>query len=140
MSALDNGKREKREYLFLRQQGKCYWCKGQMTLEHPGRPPKNYASFEHMEQRRYGGHSGAGNIVLACRYCNNKRDAGIQTSIPKPDNVMAQRMRKSDLKLLLAEGVDGMPYTLVAECYKRGLLPNWPMWTKFMAHIPLGNP
>jgi hypothetical protein len=72
-------KREKREALFVKQNGLCHWCKGQMTLINKnGSVPKNFATFEHLKRQREGGTDA--DVVLACYKCNNKREHNVDTN------------------------------------------------------------
>lgn len=75
--------KERRLRKFWRQGGRCHWCGGEMTLQlNPnGKPPRNYASFEHLQRRREGGAGKPNNVVLACRDCNNRREHGIKTHL-----------------------------------------------------------
>lgn len=140
---------ERRRRKFERQRGFCHWCKKPMTLEFGKQPkangnpsiPANFATFEHLQRRRDGGAGKPFNVVLACRRCNNGRDAGkpLPGNPPaKPENAAARRRSNQELRELLAAGT--LTDAERGELYKRGLLPNWPMWSKFMAHVPLGNP
>ena len=134
-------KHGRRRRKFEHQKGLCHWCKKPMTLEGAvsGRkPPRNYATFEHLQRRRDGGAGKPGNIVLACSYCNNKREHGLQVSKPKPENVAAWKARSAELVDKLKRG-ELTPQER-AQMFKRGILPNWPMWSSMMAHVPLGNP
>lgn len=133
-------KHERRRKKFEKQKGLCHWCQKPMTLEHPGinRPPNNYATFEHVQRRRDGGAGKPHNIVLACNKCNNKREHGIQVSKPKPENIAARKSGSASLVEKLKQ--DQLTPQERAQLFARGLLPNWPMWSKMMAHVPLGNP
>jgi hypothetical protein len=133
-------KHERRRRKFALQNGLCHWCAKPMTLDRgtSGRPVRNFATFEHLQRRRDGGVGKPHNVVLACYFCNYNREAGKQTSKPSPENIAA---RKASRDLLLERLRSG---TLTAaergELFTRGILPNWPMWSKMMAHIPPGNP
>ncbi len=75
-------KRRKRERLWIKQKGKCWWCKKKKMTVNPvyympnsGKNiPKNLATFEHLDSRlsENRGHQRAGEerIVLACYHCN----------------------------------------------------------------------
>jgi 5-methylcytosine-specific restriction endonuclease McrA len=136
-------KDERRKRKFERQGGLCHWCKQPMTLEmyrrpQGAKPPRNYASFEHLQRRRDGGSGKHNNVVLACSRCNSSRDQGVQISKPKWENVAAKRMKKSELLAKLSAGT--MNDAERGELYTRGLVPNWPMWSKLMAAAALCNP
>lgn len=73
-------KRRLRERLFQRQDGKCYWCKEEMELEHfvntkLGNLKENprFATIEHLLPKYRGGLNGADNCVAAHAHCNHKR-------------------------------------------------------------------
>ena len=70
-------RQERRRRLYEKQSGRCHWCKRKMKLEggRKGRPPANYATFEHLKPRAIGGGWGCNNIVLACFQCNFMRGA-----------------------------------------------------------------
>jgi hypothetical protein len=131
---------ERRARKFKKQNGICHWCKGPMTLERgtSGRPVRNFATFEHLQRRRDGGNGKHFNVVLACYSCNHGREYGLQTSKPKPENVAARKMNKKELIAGLRSGT--LSEAAIDEAFSRGLLPNWPMWSKLMAGVPLGNP
>jgi hypothetical protein len=122
---------------------RCPDPSGRMTLEllPDGRAPKNYASFEHLQRRRDGGGGKPDNVVLACLICNTKREHGVhfrhRNQEPrKAENVAAERVGDG---LLLDGAKQG---TLNAaergELYRRGLVPNWPMWSRLVATSPPG--
>jgi hypothetical protein len=74
------GKRRLRERLFVEQDGRCYWCKDDMELEHfikteHGNLKENprFASIEHLLPKYRGGMNGAANCVAAHAHCNHKR-------------------------------------------------------------------
>lgn len=134
-------KAERRAGKFSRQKGLCHWCKKPMTLKFDpktGKPPQNFASFEHLQRRRDGGAGKPFNVVLACMRCNSSRDAGVQITPPKPENVAARRM--SDHELLALAKTGGLTTPQFGQLFSRGLVPNWPMWAKIMGHVPPGNP
>jgi 5-methylcytosine-specific restriction endonuclease McrA len=66
-----NKAKQKREYLRLRQQNKCYWC-GREMLD-PELQHGHSATIEHIVPRSAGGRSSFDNLVAACRQCNNRR-------------------------------------------------------------------
>lgn len=134
--------RKRRSEKFAKQNGKCHWCKKEMTLERGnGRGlPKNYATFEHLQRKRDGGAGKPNNVVLACYICNINRERsqpGHHNS-PKPENLSARTATQETLKAKLSAGT--LTEQERGELYKRGILPNWPMWSKMMASVPLGNP
>src|SRR5690242_11435723 len=117
---------ERRKRKFAMQGGRCYWCNGQMTLNFKrgtdGQPnvPRNYATFEHIHRRRDGGAGRPNNIVLACKWCNNRREDGQpgHYNPPKPENLAAWTASTDTLRGKLATGT----YTPqeLGEIYKRG--------------------
>lgn len=136
---------ERRQRKFEKQGGLCYWCKSAMTLEF-GQPkangnpglPRNFATFEHLQRKRDGGAGKPHNVVLACLKCNNGREHGKQTSRPKRENVIARKRSSQELINALSTGT--LTDAERGELFSRGILPNWPMWSKLMARIPPGNP
>ncbi len=136
------GSKERRERKFKVQGGLCHWCKKPMVLTRgngkSGSIPGNYATFEHLQRVRDGGAGKPHNVVLACKSCNNGRDAGVQLSPPKPENLAARRMTNQQL----LDGVQAGTLTDAArgELYTRGLVPNWPMWSKMMATAKVPMP
>lgn len=127
---------------FAKQNGRCHWCKQEMTIKRGSSRgiPDRYATFEHLQRRRDGGAGKPNNVVLACYACNNKREVGQpgHYTPPKAENLSAWRASKDELRAKLATGT----YTPqeLGEIYSRGLVPNWPMWSKLMAATPLCNP
>lgn len=138
--------KERRRRKFERQGGLCHWCKKPMTLERCSVPrkngqygyPSNFATFEHLQRRRDGGAGKPLNVVLACKKCNNGRDAGVQLHKPKPENEAARKAPNQYLIDAARRGTLNGPER--GELFKRGLVPNWPMWSWLMAHVPPGNP
>ncbi len=72
--------KRRREDLFKAQEGKCYWCRDPMEMNHHrltpmGRLKENpaFASFEHLIPKSHGGLTGFKNIVLSHVACNGKR-------------------------------------------------------------------
>lgn len=49
--------------LHRHQAGCCFWCRQQVHLPD--------ATRDHLLPRSHGGHDGAGNLVMACRWCND---------------------------------------------------------------------
>jgi 5-methylcytosine-specific restriction endonuclease McrA len=143
MSAFFSNSDDRRRRKFERQGGICHWCKQPMTLarssQRSGSQPSNFATFEHLQRKRDGGGGKPHNVVLACRKCNNLRERGQPGHhIPKKaENLAAIRSSKDELMTKLAAGT--LNDAERGELYKRGLLPNWPMWSKLMAHVPLGT-
>ncbi len=76
-----DAEREKRRLvLFSRQDGKCYWCQCQMSLERykttqtgKVKDAGDFASFEHLKPKSKGGTWRWKNIVLAHAVCNRMR-------------------------------------------------------------------
>ncbi len=71
---------------FISQDGKCYWCGCQMTLDKPKKRhlPNNYATFEHLVDR-YDKPDRTHDrqiVVLACNRCNKKRNDDKQKNLP----------------------------------------------------------
>lgn len=63
--------------LWKRQRGKCEYCGCQMTkrgVPNGERQSGTMATLDHITPRLNGG-QGRGNLVLACRTCNNKKAA-----------------------------------------------------------------
>lgn len=83
MSSLNRKAKDRRrirQYLFDLQDGRCFYCDEQMFIMEAGAgvilPCNNnprQATFEHLVKRSNGGADGGGNVVLACRECNNMR-------------------------------------------------------------------
>ena len=128
-----------RKLLFEKQQGKCCLHGCQMTLDKGinGRPPKNYASFEHLKRRYEGGDNRRSNIALSCMRCNSRRKHK-KIHYTKPENVAARKMTNDQL----LRGFEAGTFTKagIGQLYSRGLIVNWPMWTKLMWNEPLWNP
>src|SRR5258708_7864411 len=127
--------RERRKRKFEIQRGICHWCKQLMTLDRGrgGRPVKNFATFGHVQRKRHGGKGKHNNVVLACYYCNHKREVGKQTSKPKSENIAARRLKDQEILERLRNGT--LNAAERGELYTRGLVPNWPMWSKYMASV-----
>jgi hypothetical protein len=100
-----------------------------------GKPPRNYASFEHLIRKRDGGTGRANNIVLACVWCNNHREDGYQLSLPNSNNIMARRVSNQELMEKAKQGL--LNRAEYGQLFVRGLVPNWPMWFRVMGDIPL---
>ncbi len=72
-------KRNRREKMFAAQRGLCYLCQCQMKLRMPNgwpdrtQPPRDYATFDHVEARGLGGTNTKDNLRLACWTCNNRK-------------------------------------------------------------------
>lgn len=138
--------KERRQRKFVKQGGLCWWCKKPMTLERCSTPrqngqygyPAHYATFEHLQRRRDGGAGKPFNVVLACKKCNNSRDAGMQITKPKPENVAARQLPDAALFERLYAGTINDAER--GQLFTRGLVPNWPMWSRLMADVPPGNP
>lgn len=67
-------KRHVRWLLFGQQDGECFYCRQPMSLSFSSRDHiwGNAATLEHLHRRADGGKDG-GNLVLACRDCNQRR-------------------------------------------------------------------
>lgn len=145
---------ERRAHKFGKQGGVCHWfveakrggapsrCPdpdGRMTLELSanGNPPPNYASFEHLHRRRDGGTGKPWNVVLACLTCNVGREKDVPgVGLPKPENVAAKLVPDTVLIAKAKEGTLNGPER--GQLFTRGLVPNWPMWSKLVASAPPG--
>lgn len=57
---------------FREQDGKCYWCKEQMNEGAENSDPRQLTG-DHLKPLHQGGKTVPGNIVAACRECNNER-------------------------------------------------------------------
>jgi 5-methylcytosine-specific restriction endonuclease McrA len=58
------------------QNGRCFYCTGDMTYASPParrRAPNTMATLEHLIPRSEGGRSSFPNVVAACARCNNRR-------------------------------------------------------------------
>jgi len=55
-----------------RQRGLCYWCGGAMLTDVPSDHPQ-FLTADHLVPLHAGGETKHGNIVAACRKCNNER-------------------------------------------------------------------
>lgn len=146
---------ERRTQKFQQQFGVCHWfteatrdgrrhrCPdrlGRMTLERSpnGKLPHNFASFEHVQRKRDGGLGKPHNVFLACLKCNNDREKGYcpPTSPRKPENVEAELTADAVLIAKAKEGTLNGPER--GQLFTRGLVPNWPMWSKLVASAPPG--
>jgi len=67
-------RRHLRWLLFGQQEGRCFYCGEPMTLSFSARDMAwgNAATIEHLHRKVDGGKD-AGNLVLACRLCNQRR-------------------------------------------------------------------
>jgi hypothetical protein len=152
---LPTGKQRSRASKFRKQLGVCYWYRqailngqkpkcpdphGLMTLfkKGSGTVPANYATFEHLQRRRDGGLGKHCNIVLACKRCNNNRDAHLRLAPMKPENIAARAL--SDVELLEGARSGTLSPQACGQLFRRGLVPNWPMWFKLMRDVPLEGP
>jgi 5-methylcytosine-specific restriction endonuclease McrA len=66
-------RRKKRLDLFQLQQGKCFWCSRDLTLENGSPLPENYATLDELVPRGRGGTRRLLNIVVSCMPCNHWR-------------------------------------------------------------------
>lgn len=66
--------RRMRDRLFRRQKGRCFYC-DELTVQTVGQGdiPPNAATIDHIVPQSKGGTYEAGNIVLACRTCNQAK-------------------------------------------------------------------
>ena len=69
-SELSIKRRAKKRQVFKQQDGRCYLCGGQMTMQNRCR---NYATWDHVKPRAAGGGNGYGNKRLACFSCNHEK-------------------------------------------------------------------
>lgn len=63
--------------LFEAQDGLCYYCGRQMSLNRKlnGQPARDFATLEHLIRRQQGGQVNSTNIVLAHYKCNRRENA-----------------------------------------------------------------
>lgn len=75
MSISDGAHRARvRKLLIIKQRGRCHWCGcGMKTRGDPN--ASDFATLEHLIPKSHGGRNVKGNLVLACRRCNNDRGA-----------------------------------------------------------------
>jgi hypothetical protein len=78
LSDYDSKKKHKfRSFLAVKQGYRCYYCKCNMTCRRngPGPQPKNFATFEHLEDkfRSTGKNEDVSTVVAACYSCNKVR-------------------------------------------------------------------
>jgi 5-methylcytosine-specific restriction endonuclease McrA len=69
--------RRRKEKFFIAQQGKCWLCGGQMTMDGDRTPTQ--ATWDHVVPKSKGGSRSQSNLMLACRLCNLLR--GNQTDV-----------------------------------------------------------
>ena len=62
----------KRDKLWHKFKGKCYWCGIQTRLTNGSEPDK--ATVDHVLPRYKGGTNDSSNVVLSCNLCNNRRN------------------------------------------------------------------
>lgn len=77
-------KKQWREQLFAKQEGRCHYCGGQMSLTNRvknGGPARDFATFEHLTPRVAGGKLNSQNIVLAHRKCNTAQNIKWQSTM-----------------------------------------------------------
>lgn len=77
----DGSSRKSRGYTFKRsvkvrflesQNHRCCYCGDRFDVNNPKHP--DYATWEHVVERSKGGTNSVTNMVLACSFCNNRRD------------------------------------------------------------------
>jgi|SRR6516164_1854699 5-methylcytosine-specific restriction endonuclease McrA len=61
-----------RDRAYVKQRGLCYWCKEPMALTTDSSNPRMLTG-DHLVPYHNGGETKSGNIVAACRECNNNR-------------------------------------------------------------------
>lgn len=61
-----------RREAYLEQEGLCYWCGQKMQWKGWWQSPR-LCTADHLVPRSEGGQTIRGNIVAACRDCNNRR-------------------------------------------------------------------
>lgn len=82
-------KRRRRDALFKKQNGLCYWCEEPMTIYHikRGKMPDDGATIDHLRCRynptRYDPSDGEERTVLACFWCNSMRARKIEENTPR---------------------------------------------------------
>ena len=70
-----------RRELFERQSGMCWICGKKMVLEYRGKkPPRTFASFDHVKPQTHGGTAYHTNLKLAHRMCNSARGSPVSES------------------------------------------------------------
>lgn len=62
-----------REYRYMEQRGKCFWCGKPIKLE--------AATLEHIQAKSCGGPDTLHNLVVACRPCNEQRGRRLHTAL-----------------------------------------------------------
>ena len=96
-----------RSQAFHAQHGRCYYCNQPMWTKTPLELVSRFrinqsqakllqCTGEHLVSHSEGGASGNGNIVAACRYCNQNRHR--RKKVPTPENYrkyVRQRLSKS---------------------------------------------
>ncbi len=65
--------RIKREKLFIKQGGFCYYCLEPMVMSVPNHPMRG--TLDHVKPRSAGGANSQDNLVLACLRCNRRKAA-----------------------------------------------------------------
>lgn len=58
-------------FLFSRGRARCFYCL--CSFDWDDRSSEYYPTREHKQPRSKGGKDGNGNVVLACRRCNNEK-------------------------------------------------------------------
>jgi 5-methylcytosine-specific restriction endonuclease McrA len=71
-----------RKRAFREQGGLCYWCQQPMKT-HGAQNDPLLCTADHLIPRYAGGLTKPGNIVAACRKCNNGRQ--VETNLPRKD-------------------------------------------------------
>lgn len=101
-------KREIRIELFKQQNGKCFYCKRQMSFirKKNGQPAKDFATFEHLVRKQNGGLMNETNMVLACKRCNIEREMVRQSNNGKnkPSNMPLHKWKVLLERWKLLEG------------------------------------
>lgn len=75
--------------LFKQQEGCCCWCSERMQCQDESAP--DFASFEHLLPRRFGGKNNRDNIVLAHKDCNVRRGHSFPSIVGR---VLTKRQRQ----------------------------------------------
>lgn len=98
MSTRRDRKARLRAELWPAQQGRCFWCRIEMTHPEPdgtGRQRATTATLDHYPiAKRDGGRLRRGNVVLACASCNHKRDMSKRWHL-RMASALRQRLREA---------------------------------------------
>lgn len=104
-----------RQRAIYKQKGACYWCSEPMSIGAPDSDPKQ-ATGDHLIPLHAGGQTVPGNIVAACRKCNNERHPDfkpmggglVATTGEKPSTPMADALVGLGMARQVASGFNQM--------------------------------